>query len=401
MTAPLRADAPLARADAPLTVMACTMALSAALVRAASIGAHAHEAGLSLLLAGAALFGLVWVIVAWARSGRVVLGVGMAVHAAFLAFYIVSRVWGVSFVDGLEGAPAVGTPDLFAAFFDFAVVLTMAALLSAPATSVSGNAARRFGARSWSIAVIGGLLCTPALVEASSASTASAPESVTAAASPVDLTEEPTTSTTTTTTPPKPFDPKKPVDLSGTPGVTPAELARSEDLLRRALTELPQWADTATAVAHGYHSIGDGGTGHEHYINWSIIADQTMLDPNHPEALVYNTMSGGEQLEAAMFILPPKYTLDNAPDLGGPLTQWHIHDNLCFTQGATPMVAGVTDYLGNCRGGLIKFTPAPMVHVWITPNPCGPFSALEGIGAGQVKAGETRNCDHEHSSTGF
>ncbi len=29
-----------------------------------------------------------------------------------------------------------------------------------------------------------------------------------------------------------------------------------------------------------------------------------------------------------------------------------------------------------------------MIHVWITPHPCGPFAALEGVGAGQIAAGE-------------
>ena len=37
-----------------------------------------------------------------------------------------------------------------------------------------------------------------------------------------------------------------------------------------------------------------------------------------------------------------------------------------------------------------------MLHVWITPHPCGPFAALEGVGAGQIKEGETRLCDTAH-----
>ena len=31
-----------------------------------------------------------------------------------------------------------------------------------------------------------------------------------------------------------------------------------------------------------------------------------------------------------------------------------------------------------------------MIHVWITPNECGPFAALEGVGAGTIAAGEER-----------
>ena len=39
-----------------------------------------------------------------------------------------------------------------------------------------------------------------------------------------------------------------------------------------------------------------------------------------------------------------------------------------------------------------------MIHVWITPTPCGPFAALEGVGAGTVLEGEERWCDHAHGS---
>ena len=39
-----------------------------------------------------------------------------------------------------------------------------------------------------------------------------------------------------------------------------------------------------------------------------------------------------------------------------------------------------------------------MIHVWITPHKCGPFAALEGVGAGQINDGEARLCDHAHGS---
>ena len=79
--------------------------------------------------------------------------------------------------------------------------------------------------------------------------------------------------------------------------------------------------------------------------------------------------------------------------------QWHIHDNLCFTSDPTqPRVAGITNSTGTCPAGLTKFNPAAMIHVWITPHPCGPFAALEGVGAGQIKPGETRLCDTAHGA---
>ena len=50
------------------------------------------------------------------------------------------------------------------------------------------------------------------------------------------------------------------------------------------------------------------------------------------------------------------------------------------------------------RLGTSKLGDTPMLHVWTIPNPCGPFAALEGIGAGQVPVGQTRNCDTRNAS---
>jgi hypothetical protein len=40
-----------------------------------------------------------------------------------------------------------------------------------------------------------------------------------------------------------------------------------------------------------------------------------------------------------------------------------------------------------------------MIHVWITPHPCGPFAALEGIAGGTIPEGEEVLCDEAHGST--
>ena len=95
-----------------------------------------------------------------------------------------------------------------------------------------------------------------------------------------------------------------------------------------------------------------------------------------------------------MFMLEPDQTLDKVPDIGGKLTQWHIHNNLCFTVDGR--VAGLTTDRGKCRPGLNTGSQAPMIHVWIKSHPCGPFAALEGIGGGQISEGETKLCDAAH-----
>jgi hypothetical protein len=197
--------------------------------------------------------------------------------------------------------------------------------------------------------------------------------------------------------PPKPYDPTKPIDLSGVAGVTPEQQARAENIIAMTVMRLPQWADYHTAEKAGFFSIGDAVTGDEHFINMQNVESPDTLDPDHPESLVYEPDgNGGKKLAAAMYMLPPGKTLAEVPNLGGKLMQWHIHNNLCFS--STGQVAGIRANGGACAAGLNGGIESPMIHVWIRPNPCGPFAALEGIGGGQIAAGETRLCDTAHGS---
>jgi hypothetical protein len=200
----------------------------------------------------------------------------------------------------------------------------------------------------------------------------------------------------------KPFDPTKTVDLSGTPGVTPAEQARAEQLVRDTLRDLPRYANTATAYADGFRSINDGITGSEHWVKWSYIDDGHILDSKYPESLVYQMRNGKKTLVSAMYMLPLGSRFSDVPDVGGPLTQWHIHDNLCLVNNPSDplqmVVGGLTGQDGTCPAGSTKAPTTPMLHVWIVANPCGPFAALDGVEAGQIPDGETRLCDTAHGS---
>lgn len=203
-----------------------------------------------------------------------------------------------------------------------------------------------------------------------------------------------------TESPPRPYDPALPIDLSGIDGVSAQQQAYAENLVAVTLRYLPQWEDPAVAEAAGFRSIGDAATGHEHYINWAWIDDDVWLDPNAPESLVYEVSPDGRRtLVSAMYMLPSSIPLTEVPDWGGRLMQWHIHDDLCFTaDDEAPRVAQVTTVGGECRPPFVKLDPSPMIHVWIAPHRCGPFSALEGVGAGQVAAGETHFCNHVHGA---
>jgi hypothetical protein len=103
-----------------------------------------------------------------------------------------------------------------------------------------------------------------------------------------------------------------------------------------------------------------------------------------------------------MYMLELGSTFADVPDIGGPLTQWHVHNNLCLADDPTDplrkVVSSLTTVDGTCPAGTTKAGGVPMIHVWIVKNACGPFASLEGIGAGQVPPGETRECDTAHGS---
>jgi hypothetical protein len=177
------------------------------------------------------------------------------------------------------------------------------------------------------------------------------------------------------------------IHLVSETGVSPAQLARADALIEATMTDLKQFQTPAQAYAAGYRSIGDAVTGDEHYVNWSYSNDGHILDPMRPESV------------AAMYALPFGSSFADVPDVGGALTQWHVHANLCLTTNPQQrVVSGITSIGGKCPAGTSKAGNTPMLHVWVTPNPCGPFAALEGIGAGQVPAGQTRNCDTRNAS---
>jgi hypothetical protein len=189
------------------------------------------------------------------------------------------------------------------------------------------------------------------------------------------------------------------INLSGTPGVTTAEQQRAEKLIADTIVGLKRLATPAEAYAAGYRSIGDALTGDEHYVNWAYSNDGHILDPQRPESVVYEYHNGVQRAVAAMYQLPFGSTFADVPDVGGSLTQWHVHADLCLTNNPQQrVVSGLTSINGACPAGSAKLGDTPMLHVWIVPNPCGPFAALEGVGAGQVPTGQTRQCSTRYAS---
>lgn len=389
--------------------------LGAGAIHAVAVGVHNEPRQVMLAFTITAIFQIGWGALALARNGRLLALVGAVGNLAAVGGWVLAKTTGISFIDGLEQSEKLQFADTLAAGFAIAAILAATATLLAKssAASWSGNSRALFGAFGTGVAVVSlfGMTSVGSHGHAGGGGGAAGHHGTEAAATGTadhhgsSAGDDHSSATPGSTHPPaavvapKVYDPKLPIDLGGVDGVTPQQQAKAENLIAITLARLPNFADYKAAEAANFHSIGDGFTGYEHFINWDYIADDKVLNPDYPESLVYETEGGKRTLVSAMFMLSPGANLDTVPDIGGKLTQWHIHDNLCFSKDAkAPKVAGITNSQGGCPAGLQKFTPVPMIHVWIRKHECGPFSALEGVGAGQVKPGETQLCDHAHGA---
>jgi hypothetical protein len=412
---PTGADDPRRAAPRPL-VGAGIASLGAGAIHAAAIGVHSEHRQAVVAFTVVAALQIGWGALALVRGGRLVAGGGLLISAAAVGGWLLAKTTGIGFVDGLEEVESVQWADGAAAAM--AAVAAVACLAELVGGALPARREQRVPGPVRAIAALAVVgLSFSAMVSAGSHSHAGGHDEEAAghagdhgggdhAADAAHAGDDHPDAAADdhphegAVVPPRAYDPELPIDLSGIEGVTPEEQARAENLIAITLIRLPQWDDPAVAEAAGFRSIGDGFTGHEHFINWDHLSDGRILDPDHPESLVYERSGGERKLVSAMFMLERGTTLDDVPEVGGELTQWHIHDDLCFTAGDAPQVRGITSVGGSCQPPLQKLEPVPMIHVWITPHPCGPFAALEGVGAGQIAEGEERLCDHVHGAGG-
>jgi hypothetical protein len=371
--------------------------IAAGAIHAVAAGAHNGSSQAMWAFAALAAAQIAWGAMALARPSRLVAAGGATLGISALVGWAAAVTSGIPWIDGLDAATGVGTADAVAAALAAAsVVCSVVAMYGLPSPRVLGPA----------LASIALVVAVPGMAAAATHSHDHGDE----AADGHDhsgATDAPGESAgggehtdhAAAVVAPTPYDPTQPIDLSGVDGVTPAQQARAENLVASTLFDLPRYAETAAAEADGFRSIGDGSTGYEHYINRSYINDDKILDPDFPESLVYQNRDGQKTLVAAMFMLPSDSTLDDVPDIGGALTQWHIHDNLCYTPDpVAPRVAGLRAPGGPCTPPLVPGGENPMIHVWIVPHECGPFAALDGIAGGTIADGEERWCDHAHGA---
>jgi len=151
---------------------------------------------------------------------------------------------------------------------------------------------------------------------------------------------------------------------AGTP--TPEEKAYADWLLTQTRAAIAPYRDTRLAFAAGYRPQSSAGA--VHWINDALVKAGPALDPNHPQGLVYVTGRQGPVLVGAVF--QGRTVGDFGPDPGGPLTAWHEHEHICFSPAGFDLES---PYAG-CPLGSVSVSVPPMLHVWIVPNPGGPFA---------------------------
>jgi hypothetical protein len=371
---------------------AAIASLGAGAIHATAAGAHSEHRGVVVAFAITAALQLGWGALALVRSGRLVCLAGVAVNVGALGGWLQAKTSGIGFIEGLDVKESPQFADSLAA--GLAAVAVAGALLGlATLAGRVGWASPPRPALVGVAAVATLALAVPGMVSAGGHSHAGGDHHDAAAGGHDHHAGAAETA--------RPYDATLPVDLGGVPGVSEAEVAEAEELVTITLERLPQFADVAVAEAQGYRSIRDAATGYEHFMRWDLIDDGRVLDPDYPESLVYEVAPDGTRtLAAAMFMADAGTALENVPDVGGDLVQWHIHNDLCFTGEPGAWVVGdVSPPDEPCRPGTERLdTITPMVHVWIVPHECGPFSALEGVGAGQIQEGEERLCDHAHGA---
>jgi hypothetical protein len=172
----------------------------------------------------------------------------------------------------------------------------------------------------------------------------------------------------------------------GNPGVTrqptASELDAATKLMNDTRKAMLRYSKLQTAVAAGYVPMEPPNGEIVHYVNRSYMVDADVLDPNHVQSLIYFNAKNGPQLIGAMYIMPNRG--EDGPDIGGPLTVWHQHSNICFDNVSGIAVAFVhqgddafdtNDKSGACPKGSTNKTTPLMLHVWLIDNPDGPFAS--------------------------
>ncbi len=152
---------------------------------------------------------------------------------------------------------------------------------------------------------------------------------------------------------------------------TAAQQQAATELYAQTAAGISSYRDWHVAWAAGYRPSGSTSMPSTHWSNSAYDKAGYVLDPQHPQGLVYANTHHGPVLIGAMFEMP--HIGQFGPDPGGPLTAWHQHENICFSPLGLEFSL-MTPY-ATCPIGAIDVSVPAMLHVWIVDNPRGgPFA---------------------------
>jgi hypothetical protein len=148
---------------------------------------------------------------------------------------------------------------------------------------------------------------------------------------------------------------------------TRAQQRAAADLATRTIAATARYANLSVALGDGFRP-GQVFAGYDvHLENHADVG--YILDPAHPQALVYAITNGRATLLGALFQMP--YAGRPGPTPGGPLTSWHAH-NVCLS--ALPPGLGVVSPFAGCPPLSVDTTTPEMMHIWVVANPGGPYA---------------------------
>ena len=152
---------------------------------------------------------------------------------------------------------------------------------------------------------------------------------------------------------------------------TPEQREAAVRLLKDTAASIARYRDPAAAIAAGFQpGPVSSAAPLSHFENKANA--NAILDPNRPQALVYAQTKHGLRLIGAMYQMPRAGQW--GPDPGGPLTQWHQHEGICFSPFGFEFSFETPFW--TCPVGSTSVTTPPMLHVWIIDNGKeGPFAA--------------------------
>jgi hypothetical protein len=151
-----------------------------------------------------------------------------------------------------------------------------------------------------------------------------------------------------------------------------AQLAAAARLIADTRWGLGRFVGLRAALGVGYVASQPGRRAIKHYFNPGYVTDGRVLNPARPEGLVYAFTARGPVVVAAVYLMNRPGEPGRA--VGGCLTGWHGHDNLCSSDPGRGLITGKRRPDGSCPSGQVPWAAPQMLHTWVINIPGGPFA---------------------------